>query len=97
MTAHLAELGLGERATLEEHRGRDGELADVVEQGAEPEDRHTLLVEPDPTGHCLREHGYPRRVAPGVGVTSFDCSRQSREAPHRLRVFKAVASIPPGK
>ena len=48
MTTHLADLGLRERAPLEKHRGRDGELADIVKQGAQAEDRHTLFFEPDP-------------------------------------------------
>ena len=43
MAAHLNELGLGQRPGLQQDRGRNRELPDVVEQRAEPQHREALL------------------------------------------------------
>jgi hypothetical protein len=97
MPAHLSELGLGQRASLEEHRRGDRELPDVVQERTQPQNGKPFLLEPDSPRHRLREDGHTRGVTLRERVTSFDRSRKSREAPHRLRDFKAVASFPPEK
>ena len=94
MAAHLNELGLVQRAGLQEDRGRNRELPDVVEERAEPEHREPLFVETDRLRHCLREDGDARCVTPRVGVTGFDRGRELRKAPHRPRLFKIEGPFP---
>ena len=48
VTAHQAELGLGQRARLEQHRGRYRELPDVVQQRAQAEHGDALGIQADP-------------------------------------------------
>src|SRR3990172_3437936 len=65
---HYLELGIGERARLQEYRVRDAYLANVVHGTCEEYGLHSLLGQAQVPREELREVAYPLYMAPGLLV-----------------------------
>ena len=79
MGADVIELVFVERPGLAEHGVGHGELADVVQRGADAQDVDLLVVPAEPRGDDLCDRGHARRMARRVRVTSLDCAREVHE------------------
>ena len=91
----LHELDLVQRAGLEQHFPRHGELPDVVQHGSGAQAGDALAIEVGTAREAVREHRYARRMAPCEGVALLDGCRQSGEESHGPGPFKTAPQFPP--
>ena len=86
MPADLGELVLRERAGLAEHARVDGDLADVVERAAEPQDVEPVARPAEHARQALGEGGHAGRVAAQIRIPGLERVREGgEERSHRLR------------